>query len=240
MVKRYDSLVRRIVLAVPILQLLQLLQLSSGCARRFDLTPAELARVETADAAQDPAAGSPATEVSGVKRPRAELARLRVYLDRRLRSYYPQEEVAVEYKVNTRKVSERGAARPRVRRVSRRVPGMVIAEDTQGQMRRLWVTFSKACDRPACAYAFVETELGRYSMVMVPRLETYKEPKSYRRTRLRRNRMRLMWQRSLTEANQVLAVPRRAGKARTIDLQVRKDRRRPTWRDPETLRGVGY
>lgn len=238
MVKRYDSLVRRIVLAAPILQLLVLPELSSGCARRFDLTPAELARVETADGT--PIEGSRAEGDAAVKRPGPELARLRVYLDRRLRSYYPQEEVPVEFKVETRKLSERGAARPRVRRISRRVPGMVIAEDTQGQMRRLWVTFSKACDRPACAYAFVETELGRYSMVMVPRLETYKEPRSYRRTRLRRNLMRQMWQRSLTEANQVLAVPRRSGTARTIDLQVRKDRRRPTWRDPETLRGVGY
>lgn len=232
MVKRYDSLVRRVVLAAPLLQLL------SGCARRFDLTPAELARVETAE--DDEVGPARVDRYAAVNRPRRGLAKLRVYLDRRLRSYYPQEEVPVEFTVETRKLSERGAARPRVRRVSRRAPGMVIADDTQAQMRRLWVTFSKACDRPACAYAFVETELGRYSMVVVPRLETFKEPRSYRRTRLRRNLMRPMWQRSLSEANQVLAVPRRTGPALTIDLQVRKDRRRPTWRDPETLRGVGY
>ena len=92
------------------------------------------------------------------RRPRPELGQLRIYLSRRLRSYYAQEAVPVEYKVDTRKLSERGAHRPRVRKISRRVPGMVIAEDTQGEMRRLWVTFSKACDRPACAYAFVDDD----------------------------------------------------------------------------------
>lgn len=234
-VKRYGSLVRSAALLMVVLP---------GCARRFDLTPAELARVEAVDpkapldrpAPAEPAAGGEAV----ARRPRPELGQLRIYLSRRLRSYYAQEAVPVEYKVNTRKLSERGAHRPRVRKIGRRVPGMVIAEDTQGEMRRLWVTFSRACDRPACAYAFVETELGRYSLVVVPLLDTYKEPRSYRRTRLRRNLLRLSRQRSLAEANEVLAAVRKSKKVLTIDLQVRKDRRRPTRRDGETLRGVGY
>lgn len=242
MVKRYGSLARRSALTLALLL--------PGCARRFDLTPGELARVEAvpqgAGAGESPAAAAPLPEQTlaggdvAVKRPRSELARLRVYLGRRLRSYYPQEDAPVVFKVETRKLSERGAHRPRVRRISRRVPGMVIAEDTQAGMRRLWVTFSRACDRPSCAYGFVETELGRYSLVAVPALERYKEPRSYRRIRLRRNLLRLARQRSLSEANEVLAVVRSTTRVLTIDLQVRKDRRRPTWRDPETLRGVGY
>ena len=252
-VKRYGSLVRSAALLAVVLP---------GCARRFDLTPAELARVEAVDstapadqpstapadqpstAPADQPALAPAEPVVGgdavARQPRPELGQLRIYLSRRLRSYYAQEAVPVEYKVDPRKLSERGAHRPRVRKISRRVPGMVIAEDTQGEMRRLWVTFSKACDRPACAYAFVETELGRYSLVVVPSLDTYKEPRSYRRTRLRRNLLRLSRQRSLAEANEVLAAVRKSKKVLTIDLQVRQDRRRPTRRDGETLRGVGY
>ncbi len=242
-VKRFGSLARGAALVVPLLQLM------SGCARRFDLSPGELARVETSGSQTAAPAAPAAPEVAGephsggdvaAKRPRPELAQLRVYLSRRMRSYYAQDKVLTDFEVTTHKISESGAHRPRVRRISRRVPGMVIAEDTQGSMRRLWVTFSKACDQPACAYAFVETELGRYSLVVVPQLKTYKEPKSYRRTRLKRNLLRLARQRSLSEVNEVLAAVRSSGKVLTIDLQVLKDRRRPTRSERESLGGVGF
>lgn len=212
-----------------------LLCVAPGCARRFDLTPTELERVEEAGGEVPPA-----LREGEVRRPGPGLELLRVYLSRRLRSYYAQEAVAERFEVATRRIKERAVHRPRVRRIPRDAPGKVIAEDTQGGMRRLWVTFHEGCDAPRCAYGFVETELGRYSLVVVPRLESYQEPRNYRRARLRRNLLKPVRQRSMNEANEVLAATRRSGKALTIDLQIRKDRRRPTWRDGETLRGVNF
>ena len=227
--------------------MLTLATLMASCARRFDLTPAEMARIE--EAGGSGASGGREVETAGeasasaqdvTRRPRPALAKLRVYLSSRLRSYYAQQEVEVDYTVDTHKVRERGAHRPRVRRINRGAAGMIVAEDSQGDMRRLWVTFSTTCEQANCAYGFVETELDRYSLVAVPTLETYKEPRSYRRARLRRNLLRLSRQRSLSEANEVLAAVRGSKKVLTVDLQVRKDRRRPTRREGEALRGVGY
>lgn len=177
-----------------------------GCTRRQYLASAELARVE-AD---------------------KKLSELRVYPSRKLRSYYPQLTDPEDYDVTGRKIKVRGAVRPHLRTLGRGTPGKVIAEDELGGMRRFWVSFSRTCEKPDCAYGFVQTEYDRWSLVYVPRLDGYKEPLSFRRNRLKRNRLRLARQRALNEANEVLAALRRSGRAKTIDLQIFKDVFRPT------------
>ncbi len=179
---------------------------ATGCTRRQSLTAAELARVEDS----------------------AALSELRVYPSRKLRSYYPRLNDPENYDVSGRKIKVRGALRPHLKTLRRRTPGKVLAESKFGGMRVFWVSFSNKCTDPSCGYGFVQTDYDRWSLVVVPRLDKYKDPLSYRRNRLRRNRLRMGRQRAMNEANQVLVVPRRIGNAKTIDLQIFKDVFRPT------------
>ena len=100
------------------------------------------------------------------------------------------------------------------------------------------MNFFSECEDLSCAYGFVQTELQRYSLVSVPALKNYEAPTSYRRTRLKRNKLRPLKQRSLAEVNEVLAAPRRSNKAKPIDLQIRKDKWRPTRKTREKADGV--
>lgn len=179
---------------------------AAGCTRRQTLTAAELARVEES----------------------AALSELRVYPSRKLRSYYPQLNDPEDYDVSGRKIKVRGALRPHLRTLRRGTPGKVLAENKFAGMRVFWVSFSNSCKEPSCAYGFVQTEYDRWTLVVVPRLEKYKDPLSYRRNRLRRNRLRMGRQHAMNEVNEVLVVRRRIGRAKTIDLQIFKDVFRPT------------
>jgi len=189
----------------------------SGCARRFDLTPGELERIQGLD---------------------PEYQELRVYPKRLLISDYPEVTESITRDVTRRKVVERGAKKPLERKIHRRDAGKVLAVDSLNGMPRLWVTFYSGCTETACAYAFVETEHGYYSLVSVPELERYKEPRSFRRNRLKRNRLKLMRLRSMIEVNEVLAARRRSGKGKSIELQIRKDRWRPTRKQRDWADGV--
>lgn len=188
----------------------------AGCTRRQNLTATELARVEE----------------------RAALADLRVYPSRKLRSYYPQMNDPEDYDVSRRKIKVRGALRPHLRTLWRGTAGKVLAENKLGGMRVFWVSFSSSCTDPACTYGFVQTEYDRWTLVAVPRIEQYKDPVSYRRNRLRRNRLRVARQRAMNETNEVLVVPRRIGRAKTIDLQIFKDVFRPTLKTRSREDGV--
>lgn len=188
----------------------------AGCTRRQNLTATELARVEESAALSD----------------------LRVYPSRKLRSYYPQMNDPEDYDVSGRKIKVRGALRPHLRTLRRGTPGKVLAENKLGGMRVFWVSFSKSCKDPACTYGFVQTEYDRWTLVAVPRIEQYKDPLSYRRNRLRRNRLRMGRQRAMNEVNEVLVVPRRIGRAKTIDLQIFKDVFRPTRKTRSSEEGV--
>jgi len=179
---------------------------TTGCTRRQNLTTAELGRVEE----------------------RGALSELRVYPSRKLRSYYPQLTDPEDYDVSGRKIKVRGALRPHLRTLWRGTPGKVLAENKLSGMRVFWVSFSGSCKDPSCTYGFVQTEYDRWTLVAVPRLEKYKQPLSYRRNRLRRNRLRPSRQQGMTELNEVLVVTRRRGRGKTIDLQILKDVFRPT------------
>jgi hypothetical protein len=179
----------------------------AGCARRIDLTPAEFERVRAID---------------------PQLENLRVSPHPRLLQFYTPEVDNVSREVTKRKVIERGEKKILRREIGRRTMGKILAIDELNGMPRLWVSFYTDCLDVACAYGFVQTEHQRYSLVAVPMLEGYKEPRSFRRSRLKRNRLGLMRLRSNVEINDVMAARRRSGKGKPIDLQIRKDRWRPT------------
>lgn len=173
-----------------------------GCARRLDLTPQEFTELRRHD---------------------PELEVLRVYPSKRLLSYYPQLGDDATVDITRRKVRVRGDRQPLEELIARGTKGRILAIDELNGMPRMWVTFFSDCQEVACAYGFVQTELQRYSLVAVPERTGYKAPISYRRNRLKRNKLRMLRQRSLAEVNEVKAAPRGSGKALSVDLQIRKD-----------------
>lgn len=193
-------MVRRLGLALAVLG-------APGCARRVYLAPAELAELQRLD---------------------PEYAQLRVFPSRALLSYYRQLGDPRRVEVTHAWIKERGVSRPHERVVGREAAGKIVAVESLSSMPLLWVTFFADCAEKSCAFGFVQTELGRYSLVSVPALAGFQEPTSYRRNRLRRNALRLSRQRSLAELNEVLAAVRGSGRRLTIDLQVRKSTFRRT------------
>ena len=193
------------------------LMLASGCARRLDLTPAELTRIEGPD---------------------GDLKVVRVFPKTKLISLYSEEELKEKYEVGRRKVTVRGAIRPFKRIIARKTVGRVVTRTEQNGMDLLWVSFDRKCDDTACAYGFVLTELGLYQLMQVPFKEKYQTPVNYRRNTFKRNTLKKTKQKSLAEANEVFAVTRRKGKVLTVDLQIRKDVYRPTRADVDRAGGA--
>ncbi len=191
--------------------------LASGCARRLDLKPAELTRIEGSD---------------------GDLKNLRVFPGKKLISLYRENQVAESFKVGKRKITERGAYRPFKRIIARKTAGKVVSRGEQNGMPVLWIAFDNNCQDTACAYGFVLTELDLYQLIVVPYRENFQSPVNYRRNTFKRNTLKLTKQKSLAEANEVFAVTRRSGKVLTIDLQIRKDAYRPTRADVERARGA--
>lgn len=190
---------------------------AGGCARRLDLTPKELSRIEERD---------------------GDLKTLRVFPNRKLISLYREEEVAQSYEVNKKKITERGAYRPFKRIIARKTAGKVVARTELNGMPVLWIAYDNACADTTCAYGFVLTELDRYKLIQVPDREKFKSPTNYRRNTFKRNTLKMTKQRSLAEANEVYAVTRKSGRVLTVDLQIRKDTYRPTRADVERARGA--
>lgn len=197
--------------------LLLLALVAGGCARRLDLTPAELSRIEARD---------------------GDLKTIRVFPNKKLLSLYREDEVAQTYEVNKRKVTERGAYRPLERIIARKTPGKVVARTELNGMPVLWVAYDRDCADTTCAYGFVLTELGRYMLYQVPDRKGFQTPTNFRRNKFKRNKLKMTKQRSLAEANEVFAVTRKSGKVLTIDLQIRKDVYRPTRADVERAGGA--
>lgn len=190
----------------------------SACARRLDLTPAELKKITDKD---------------------AELKTLRVFPDKKLISSYREAAVNQSYDVSKRKVTERGAFRPLEVIVGKNTPGKIVATTELNGMPVMWISFDNECEDTACAYGFALTELDRYTLIKVPDRDKYETPESFRRNTFKRNQLRHTKQRSLAEANEVFAVVRkRSGKVLTIDLQIRKDVYRPTRADRKRAGGA--
>jgi hypothetical protein len=194
---------------------------AGGCARRLDLTTDELKRIEDRD---------------------EELKTLRVVPKRKLISLYREDKTDASYDVSKRKITERGAYRPYKRIVGRKTAGKVVSRTEQNGMPVFWIAFDNKCADTACAYGFVLTELGRYTLFQVPDREKYQSPENYRRNTFKRNRLKLVKQKSLAEANEVFAATRKRTRGRvkvlTIDLQIRKDVYRPTRADVDRASGA--
>ena len=109
--------------------------LTTGCAKRFRLTPGELERVQT-EAGVNP---------------------LRVYTSKKLIAIYLESGVEEEYDVD-REIVE-GSDRRKFKDVTtKNTAGLILKiEDLNGKPL-LWVTFDSSCKTPECAYGFVETE----------------------------------------------------------------------------------
>ena len=197
--------------------LLLLALVASACARRLDLTPTELERIKAKD---------------------ADLKVVRFIPSKKLISVYREQSVNQTYEVGKRKVTERGAYRPLERILGKKTFGKVVGQTEQNGMPVLWVSFDQECEDTACAYGFALTELNLYTLIKVPDREKYEVPVSYRRNTFKRNELKYTKQRSLAEANEVFAATRKSGKVLTIDLQIRKDRYRPTRADRERAGGV--
>ncbi len=191
--------------------------LGSACARRLDLSPAELTRIEGPD---------------------GDLKLLRVFPKKQLISLYREEEVQESYEVGKRKVTERGAFRPFKRIIGRKTAGKVVSRGELNGMPLLWIAFDRTCEDTACAYGFVLSELDRYQLIQVPFREKFQPPENYRRNTFKRNLLKKVKQKSLAEANEIFAVTRKSGKVLTIDLQIRKDTYRPTRADVERAGGA--
>ena len=101
---------------VPLLATLGLLLsvlLGGGCARRLDLTPTELKRIEGPD---------------------GDLKLLRVYPKKKLISLYREEEVQESYEVNKRKITERGAYHPFKQIIKKKITNKIITHTKQNNI----------------------------------------------------------------------------------------------------------
>ena len=176
---------------------------TAGCARRFDLSAAELARV----AADDPA-----------------LERLRVHVDRRLLVVYEPAEVVGSYAVDGAVIRERSDRRSLRQIVGTGAAGAVVGRTEAGGMPVLWVSFDAACRDPGCALGFVLDEAGRHVLFAVPPAAGMEARVHDRRGRPRRE-LTLRRVRSLADANAVYARELR-GRVITVGLEVRKSVRR--------------
>lgn len=176
---------------------------SAGCARRFALSAAELARV----AVDDPG-----------------LERLRVHVDRRLLVVYEPVEAAGRYAVDGAVIREESDRRSLRQIVGVGAAGAVVGRTEAGGMPVLWVSFDAACRDPGCALGFVLDEAGRHTLFAVPPVVGM-EPRVHDRRGRARRELTLRRVRSLADANAVYARERR-GRVVTVGLEVRKSVRR--------------
>ena len=171
---------------------------SSGCARRFKLTPEELARLDRK-----------------ARNPEDLYA-------------YPHRRFIVKYTLDTEKSFELGRTVKQdvqkeldLKVVLRTAAGQIIARDESNGVPRLWLSFSSSCNEQACAYGFVRTEDNLYKLAFVPDRPGYKLTAVYRRAERPRQKMKLGKVSALGEANEVYLIKRKR-RVRTIHLDVKK------------------
>jgi hypothetical protein len=189
-----------------------------GCAQRFALTPGELERVQTEAGVQP----------------------LRVYTSKKLLNFYPYSSVSKSFKVE-REIQEQALGQVERFVVTKDTSGLILKIGELNGAVALWVTFEPECQKPECAYLFVQTDDKRYRLHQVPPREGFGEPINYRggkrkacaearnasKKSCKRRKLRPGKLASLAEANDVLLWKRNNGKILTVELQVKKivDRR---------------
>jgi len=190
-----------------------LLTAVSGCARRFKLTPDELARLD-----------------KRVTNPEQLYA-------------YPHRKIILIYELDTEQKVELGRTvnidvqkeRPLVM-VYRTASGQIIERDESNGVPRLWLSFRKDCNDQSCAFGFVRTEDNLYKLAFVPEREGYKLLAIYRRVERKRNKMKKGKVSALGEANEVYLIKRKR-RVKTIHLDVKKRIREDEIRTIEEEKG---
>lgn len=172
---------------------------STGCAKRYALTPTELERVKT-EAGVEP---------------------LRVYTNKKLLVFYDEADVQEQYRVE-RQIKESARGNRIKDLVTKNAAGLILAIDELNGAPLLWVTFDPSCQKPECAYGFVESDDREYRLAVIPAIDGFQEPVAYRGLKWKRRRLRPGKLASLAEANEVFLCKKRNGKILTVDLEVKK------------------
>lgn len=150
---------------------------------------------------------------------------LRLYPSRRLVLFYDENETERTYEVN-RRIRRTERRRPKRKTTPRRAPGKIVERTTSNGMVVLWVSWRGDCTDSTCAYGFVHTEDGLYKLFATPRKEGFKEPRGYRSTSCKFNRLKRGRVEALSEANDVLLKRTVLKKVKTIHLQYKMFRTR--------------
>lgn len=176
------------------------LALGSGCATRLKLADVDLQEAKETDA----------------------LGALRVYPSNRTISVY--DEPALTAVTIDREIRQ-SSRRKRHKQILRRgTSGAIIGEDLLNGQKLLYITFSRSCATPECAYGFVQVEDGRYVLVHSPERDGYAPPKVHRSIFIKRHRMKKGFLRALTEANKVYKLDRKR-RVPVVFLEIKRSKR---------------
>lgn len=172
---------------------------SSGCRKRLPLNSTELERVQTEAGVQP----------------------LRVYPERKVISVYAPDNKNEQFAVS-RDIVQSSRETQLKKIVTKDTAGLILKIEELNGAPLLWVTFEPACTTIDCAYAFVQTEDGKYRLNAVPERPGYADPKVYRACVWKKRELGPGRMRSLNENNDVLLVKKNNGKILTIVLTVKK------------------
>lgn len=106
-----------------------------------------------------------------------------------------------------------------VLRVRKDYPGRIIGTGRENGKAWLWVSYSPECKRRSCAFGYVESEQGRFSLAQLPKAQGYLPATVYRGELEEESRMELSRLLSFDEPHQIWYW-QGDGQITSVDLQV--------------------
>lgn len=188
---------------------------TTGCARRYALTPKELERVQTEAGVQP----------------------LRVYTHRRLMTVYDEADRDETFRVQ-RDIIESSSGEKYRKKITRNTAGLILKIEESNGMPLAWVTFDPGCTTVDCAWGFVQGEDGLFRLMVVPTREGFKPGRAFSRIEWKKRRLRPGKMKSLAEANDVYLVKKKNGKIITVYLDVKKRVDKNTRTQTEKAKGI--
>ena len=183
---------------------------STGCARRFKLTPDELTALDKRVVDYERRAALD---------PQAKKEEVFVYTHRRFIAKYERSTERAHEMGRTVKVAlEEERKLVLVRRSS---PGQIIAREESNGVPLLWVSFDIKCNTKDCAFGFVRAEDNRHKLAYVPPREDFKFQALYWRNERPRDIMKKKKIKGVGEANFVYVL-KRWHRVKTVYLDVKK------------------
>lgn len=184
--------------------------LSTGCTRRFKLTPDELTSLDRRVVEYERRAALD---------PQAKKEEVFVYTHRRFIAKYERStERAYEMGRTVKVALEK---EHNLVLVLRSRPGQIIAREESNGVPLLWVSFGTECNTKDCAYGFVRTEDNRHKLAYVPPPEDFRLEALYFRNERPRAIMKKKKVKGVGEANFVYVLKRWHG-IKTVYLDVKK------------------